>query len=86
MKAKRLSDLKNIGKQSEGWLNQVGIYTPEDLSQMGAVEVWKLVKEIEPNASLIGVYALQGALMDINWRDLPDDIKADLRRKWEGRS
>jgi DNA transformation protein and related proteins len=83
MPDKKLSDLKNIGTKSEVLLNQVGIITVADLDEVGAVGAWKRVRDIEPSASLVGVYALQGALMNIHWNALPQDIKDDLRHQWE---
>lgn len=83
MTGKRLSQYKNIGEKSEALLNQVGIYSIEDLDAVGAITAWKRVREIEPSASLVGVYALQGALMNLHWNHLPDEIKADLREQWE---
>ena len=86
MKNEKLSNLKNIGPKSESLLNQVGIYSVEDLDAIGVVSAWKRVREIEPSASLVGLYALQGALMNIHWHDVPQDIKDDLLRQWEADS
>jgi DNA transformation protein len=83
MPDKKLSDLKNIGVKSADLLSQVGITTVTHLDELGAVEAWKRVRAIEPSASLMGVYALQGALMNIHWNALPQDLKADLRQQWE---
>lgn len=83
MAAKRLSQLKNIGNKSEALLHQIGIDTVEQLDEIGAVEAWKRVREINPSASLMGVYALQGALMNCHWNELPQDLKDDLRQQWE---
>ncbi len=83
MPDKKLSQLKNIGAKSEALLHQVGIMTVDDLDAIGAVEAWKRVRAIEPSASLVGVYALQGALMNMHWNDLPQDMKDDLRAQWE---
>ncbi len=85
-KTTRLSQLKNIGETSERLLNQVGIQTVEDLERVGVVKAWKRVKAIEPSANLAGLYALQGALMDIHWNALPDDIKLQLRDEWESQA
>ncbi len=83
MPDKKLSQLKNIGAKSEALLHQVGIMTVDDLDAIGAVEAWKRVRAIEPSASLVGVYALQGALMKLHWNALPQDMKDDLRDQWE---
>ena len=82
MSDEKLSDLKNIGAKSEALLNQVGIYTLADLDAVGAVEAWKRVHEVAPSANLVGVYALQGALMNIHWNAIPQDIKDDLANQW----
>ena len=82
MSDKKLSDLKNIGAKSEALLNQVGIYTLADLDAVGAVEAWKRVHEVALSANLVGVYALQGALMNIHWNAIPQDIKDDLANQW----
>lgn len=40
---------------------------------------WRHVREVHPEISLIGLYALQGAvLMNIHWNALPADMKDDL--------
>ena len=79
-----LSELKNIGKTTEGWLNEAGIHTIADLEELGAVEAWKRMKAVHPAVNLNGLYALQAALLDIHWNALPEDMKADLRAQVEG--
>lgn len=74
-----LARLKNIGDKTAVWLEDAGIHTPDDLHRLGAVETWRRVKEIHPEISLVGLYALQGAVLDIHWNALPDDMKDDLR-------
>jgi hypothetical protein len=58
----------------------VGIHTAEDLFAVGVVESYLLVKAayLLP-ASLNLLYALQGALLDLPWNELPPDMIADLR-------
>jgi hypothetical protein len=79
----RLSQLKNIGPQTEAWLNEVGIVTIEDLQTVGAVEAWRRVCAVHPRASLNGLYALQGALLGVRWDQLPPEIKADLKHQYD---
>lgn len=76
-----LSKLKNIGKVSESWLNSVGIYTRADLEAVGAVAAYRRVKQEGYNATPNLVYALQGALMDLHWTDLPLALKEELKVK-----
>lgn len=76
--------MKNIGPKSSEWLASVGIHTLEDVAKIGVVETYKRVKMAYPEkVSLNMLYGLQAALMDISWKDLPLDIKEDLKRKVE---
>lgn len=80
----RLSELPNIGPQSAAWLESVGIETDEDLSALGAVEAYLMVKEAYPDrVSLNMLWGLQGVLLDIPWNELPPEIKEDLKREVE---
>ncbi len=72
--------LKNIGATTAQWIHDAGIHTFDDLFALGAVEAWKRIKAIHPELTLVGLYALQAALLDIHWNELPPGMKADLRR------
>ncbi len=77
-----LTNLKNLGEKSARMLIEAGIKTEADLRRMGAVEAYRRVKHVNPGrVSLLMLYALQGALMDLHWSRIPDDIKADLKRQ-----
>jgi DNA transformation protein len=78
-----LSSLKNIGKVTEKWLNEIGIYSREDIVSVGPVQVYQLLKQRGYNATLNLVYALQGAIMDLHWNDLPLELRAQLKRETE---
>ena len=41
-----LSKLPNIGKAVEAQLNEVGIYSVDDLRKIGAKEAWLKIQEI----------------------------------------
>ena len=76
--------MKNLGPKSSEWLASVGIHTLEDVAKIGVVETYKLVKAAYPEkVSLNMLYGLQAALMDINWKDLPPDIKESLKKQVE---
>ena len=75
-----LSALKNIGKATEKWLNNIGVYTRQDLEDIGVTLIYKVLKfnypsKITPNL----LYALQGAVDDINWQELPEDVRDQLK-------
>ena len=78
-----LSDLKNIGKVTERWLNQIGIHDEADLRRVGAVRAYRTIRTAEPSATLNLLYALHGALAGRHWNALPAAIKELLRREAE---
>jgi DNA transformation protein and related proteins len=76
--------MKNLGPKSTEWLTSIGIFTIEDVEKIGVVETYKRVKAAYPEkVSLNMLYGLQAAVMNINWKDLPLDIKEDLKRQVE---
>lgn len=80
---KRTSELSRlrIGKVSEGWLNEIGIYTEEELRAIGPVVAYVKVCLQQPRASLNLLYGLWAALEGIRWQDVPAEIKEQLRRE-----
>ena len=72
--------MKNIGPKSSEWLVSVGIYTLDDVAELGVVETYRRVKAAYPEkVSLNLLYGLQAALLDLPWNELPPDIKAELK-------
>ncbi len=70
--------IRNIGPKSAAWLRQVGVRTQEDLERLGAVEAFMKVKRAGFKPSLNLLYALEGALANCHWAELPDERKAAL--------
>ena len=70
--------IRNVGPKSAAWLRQVGVRTQEDLERLGPVEAFMKVKRAGFRPSLNLLYALEGALADCHWADLPDERKAAL--------
>lgn len=75
---RRISEMRNLGPACERDLNAVGIYTGDDLISLG--EETAFLKMLEGrrrigrsakccNAAYL--YALYGAINDIDWRDIP---------------
>lgn len=73
-----LLELKNLGVASVNILRAVGINSYDDLKQLGAVEVYRRVKRRGINVSKVMLYALEGALLDIHWKNLGPAAKARL--------
>jgi TfoX/Sxy family transcriptional regulator of competence genes len=67
-----LQHLKNLGKTSSQWLHAVGIHSATDLRRLGAVEARGF------RASKVLLYAIEGALLDVHWNELPPAHKAEL--------
>ena len=55
---KDLIDLKNIGNKIAGRLNEVGIFSEDELRLVGAAEAYQLIKEKYPNEMLPVCYYL----------------------------
>ena len=70
--------LRNIGPKSAAWLRQVGLRTQEDLESVGAVEAFIRVKRAGFRPSLNLLYALEGALLNCHWQQLPEDRRSEL--------
>ena len=74
--------MKNLGPKSREWLASIGIYTIDDVARLGVVETYKQVKAAYPEkVTLNMLWGLQAALMGISWKDLPLDIKQELRKQ-----
>ncbi|WP_443191775.1 TfoX/Sxy family protein [Pseudomonas indica] len=73
-----LQHLKNLGKTSAQWLHAVGIHSASDLRRLGSVGAYRAVRARGFRASKVLLYAIEGALLDMHWNDLPPAHKAAL--------
>lgn len=73
-----LQHLKNLGKTSAQWLHAVGIHNASDLRRLGAVDAYRAVRARGFRASKVLLYAIEGALLDVHWNQLPPAHKAEL--------
>jgi len=75
----RISDLRGLGPKSADRLVAVGIETAEQLEEIGSVAAYKLLKDAFPEwTSLNALWGMQAALMEVDWRDLPAELKDQL--------
>jgi len=74
-----LASLRNIGKELEKKLKFAGIETAEELKQVGSKEAYIRVKSYHPNVCLVHLMALEGAVSDIEYNNLPDDVQKELK-------
>ena len=70
--------LRNIGPKSAAWLRQVGLRTREELETVGTVDAFMRVKRAGFKPSLNLLYALEGALQDCHWQEVPEQRRVDL--------
>lgn len=70
--------LKNLGVASVNILRAVGISNAADLREAGAVETYARIKRRGISVSKVMLYALEGALIDVHWKDLDPNLKQSL--------
>jgi DNA transformation protein len=74
--------LRNIGPKTSERLAAVGITDEEQLNALGSVEAYRRLKEAFPrDVSLVALYALEAALLDCHWNDLPPGVKERLQHE-----
>jgi len=79
---RKLTDLKNIGKKIAGRLNEVGIFSEDELRVVGPVEAHRMIKEIYFDETLpvcYYLYSFEGALNDIHWDEIGEKRKQELK-------
>lgn len=77
--------MKNLGKTSAQWLHAAGIHKTADLRRLGSIQAYQAVKNRGIKASKVLLYAIEGALLDKQWKELQDDHKDFLNRQLERR-
>lgn len=70
--------LRNIGPKSMAWLRQTGVRSLEDLQGVGALAAFVRVKRAGFRPSLNLLYALEGAILDCHWQEIPEARRAQL--------
>jgi len=72
-----LVKLRNIGAKSAAKLADIGVTSSAQLAEIGAVEAYRRLRS-QRDVNIAMLWALQGALLDLPWYDLPPDIKGAL--------
>ncbi len=81
---RKLTELKNIGSKIAGRLNEVGIFSEDELRIVGAIKTYKMLKEKYPNEVFpvcYYLYSFEGALSDKHWNDIGTGKKRELKEK-----
>ena len=74
-----LITMRNIGKEVERKLNLTGIESAEDLISIGSKEAYCKLKLRFPEVCSVHLYALQGAIDNIDFNMLSEETKTDLK-------
>lgn len=87
MKTRLSNDLKgakNIGATIEKRLNEIGVFSLADLAQMTPEKAYQNICRQNPGQRFpvcYYLYSLQGALIDLQWDDLPSELKTELQKQ-----
>ena len=73
-----LARLANLGPKSAQFLQRAGIKSFEQLKELGSVRAYSMVKHIEPSASLNLLWALEGAISGLHWREVAKEHRTSL--------
>jgi hypothetical protein len=71
--------LRNLGPESASWLAEAGITTRAELARVGAIEACRRIRRAGHPVTTNLAYAIEGALMDCDWRMLPFEFRKHLR-------
>ena len=73
--------LRNLGPLSIKWLNSIDVYTKEDIEELGPIVIYNILKAHGYNVNILMVYALQGAIMDCHWNEIPEKTKEEFKKE-----
>lgn len=75
-----LMDMPNVGPVLERNLLAIGIETPEQLMGLGSREAFTRIRaSVDPDACLHMLYGLEGAVRGIPDKELPRNIRDELK-------
>lgn len=74
-----LTSMMNIGKEMEKKLTAVGIDSAEQLIELGSKQAFLKLKEAYPSVCLVHLYTLEGAIHNIEFNNLSEDKKKELK-------
>lgn len=69
----------NIGKVLELKLEAVGIFSLDDLKEVGTEEAFLRLLSNNKNTSRSVIFSLEGAIKGVRWHNLDEDRKIELR-------
>ena len=79
---KSLVELSNIGKVLAENLEKVGIRDYDDLVNLGSIETFIRLKQIEPCSCYNCLYAIEGAIQKTRWHNIPKKERESLKKEY----
>ena len=79
-----LRGARNIGPTILMRLNEIGVYSLEDLAAITPATAYKMICAQNPDRTFpvcYYLYSLEGALLDLHWDDLPQELKRELKNQ-----
>lgn len=77
-KAITVAGLRNLGPKSAALLASVGLRTRDDLARVGAIGACRMLLLARRKISVNMAYAIEGALTDCDWRQIPAPFRKEL--------
>lgn len=74
-----LTSMRNMGKEMERKLEAVGIDSSEKLIELGSKQAFLKLKEAYPQVCLVHLYALEGAIQNVEFNCLSEETKRELK-------
>jgi DNA transformation protein and related proteins len=79
---KSLIELPNIGKVLAESLEKAGIRNYDDLVNLGSVEAFIRLKQIESDNCYNRLYAIEGAIQETRWHNIPKEERENLKKEY----
>lgn len=74
-----LTSMVNIGAEMARKLKTVGITSAEQLTETGSKQAFFMLKQLYPQVCLVHLYALEGAIRNVDFNSLSKEQKQDLK-------
>ena len=74
-----LTSMANIGAEMARKLHAAGIHSAEELVEAGSRQAFFQLKTLYPQVCLVHLYALEGAIQNVDFNRLSREEKRDLK-------
>lgn len=74
-----LTSMANIGPEMAGKLRAAGIHSAEELMEAGSRQAFFQLKTLYPQVCLVHLYALEGAIQNVEFNRLSREEKRELK-------